>query len=59
VTFHWTRKYPILIIALHIVVRWTMPFLGISFKIFLVIRSYPGAFVWFRSFCIVFSITLV
>jgi hypothetical protein len=56
-TFHWTGKYPVLIIALHIAVRWTVTFLGISFNILPVIRSYPGAFLGLRSSCIMFWIS--
>jgi hypothetical protein len=56
-TFHWTRKYPVLITALHIVVRWTMPFLCISSNIHPIIRSYPEAFLGLRSSCITFWIS--
>jgi hypothetical protein len=35
---------------LHIVVTWTMPFLGISFSILPVIRSCPRDFLGLRSF---------
>jgi hypothetical protein len=42
-TFYCTGKYPVLIMALHIVGRWTMLFLGIYFNIFQLVRSYPGA----------------
>jgi hypothetical protein len=54
-TFHWGGNYPVLIIALHIVVRW-MPFLGISFNILPVIRSYPWDFLGLTSSCIMFWI---
>jgi hypothetical protein len=54
VTFHWTGKYSVLIIVLYIVVRWTVPFLGISFNILPVIRSYPGALLGLTSSCIMF-----
>jgi hypothetical protein len=53
-TFHWTGKYRVLIIALHITVRWIMLFLGVYLNILPVIRSYPGAFLGLRSFCIMF-----
>jgi hypothetical protein len=56
-TFHWTGKYPVLIIALQIVFGWTIFFLGISFNILPVIRSYPGAFLGLRSFYIMFWIS--
>jgi hypothetical protein len=50
VTFHWAAKYPVQIMELHMDVTWTVPFLGISFNILPVIRSYPGACLGLRSF---------
>lgn len=41
----------------NMVFRWTMLLLGISFKILLVIRPYPGAFLLLRSSCIMFWIS--
>jgi hypothetical protein len=52
-TFHWDVKYPIQIMELRMYVRWTMHFLGISFNIFPVTRSYPGTFLELRFSCIV------
>jgi hypothetical protein len=43
--------------ALHIVVRWTIHLLGISFNIFPVIRSYPGAFFGLKFSCVMFWIS--
>jgi hypothetical protein len=39
------------------VLKWTMLLLGISFNSLLVIRSYPGAFLWLRSPYITFWIS--
>jgi hypothetical protein len=50
---------PVLITALHLVARWIMPFLGISFKILPVSRSYPGAFLGLRFFVLRFGFPLV
>jgi hypothetical protein len=58
-TFHWAVKYPVLIMQLHMDVRRTMPFLGISFNILFAIRSYTGAFLELRSFCTCFGFSLV
>jgi hypothetical protein len=52
--FHWARKCPVPVIELHIDVRWTMHFLGNSFNILPVIKSYHGAFLALRSSCIIF-----
>jgi hypothetical protein len=54
-TCFWSRKYPVLIlIELHMLVRWTVSCLGISFNILPVIGSYPRDFFGLRSSCIMF-----
>ena len=53
--FQWHGKYSCLKIALYICVIARMPFLSSSFRIFPVMRSYPGALVGWVSHCIIYS----
>jgi hypothetical protein len=53
-TFRWAGKGPLLLIELHKDIKWEMSFLGNSFNILPIIKSYPGAFLALRSSCVVF-----
>jgi len=53
--FQWHGKYSSLKIALYICVIARMPFLGSSFRIFPVMKSYPGALVGWVSHCMICS----